>query len=344
MTDVRLFPASTEASVKRNALSAAHPAADPADTALRAFLHYLRSERNASEHTVNSYRIDILQFAEMILGFKPDAGDIPWNGASVRDARGFVIGLQERGVSKVSVTRKLSALRAFYRYMERENLSGVNPFAGLTSPKREKRLPKFMTVAEVGALLDAPAAYWRERLADGVAKTDESAELGAVRDSAILEVIYSGGLRISEAMGLNLGDADLISEVMKIRGKGKKERYAALGRPAIRALRAYLKVRLQYCPDRTASAPVFVKRFGTRMTARSFQRNFKEYLIHAGLPADMTPHKLRHSFATHLLDAGADLRSVQELLGHENLSTTQIYTHVTTERMKRIYNAAHPRA
>ena len=169
---------------------------DPPDTSLRAFLHYLRSERNASAHTVNSYRIDILQFAEMILGCKPDAGNIPWSRATVRDARGFVIGLQERGVSKISVTRKLSALRSFYRYMERESLSDVNPFSGLTSPKREKRLPKFMTTAEVGSLLDAPTAYWRERLADGVAKTDESAELGAVRDSAILEVIYSGGTEL----------------------------------------------------------------------------------------------------------------------------------------------------
>ncbi|MBO5958735.1 MAG: tyrosine-type recombinase/integrase, partial [Lentisphaeria bacterium] len=125
---------------------------------------------------------------------------------------------------------------------------------------------------------------------------------------------------------------------------GKKERYAALGTPAVRALRNYLKIRANYTADRSNSAPVFINKNGTRLTARSFQRNFKEYLTYAALPADMTPHKLRHSFATHLLDAGADLRSVQELLGHENLSTTQIYTHITTERMKRIYNAAHPRA
>lgn len=318
-------------------------AADSHDPVLNLFLEYLRSERNSSEHTINSYRTDILQFAELALETK-DLADIAWTNATISDARSFVVALVNQNISKTSTARKLSALRSFYRYMEREGRATQNPFMGLTSPKKEKRLPLFMTVKEVGTLLDTPAKYWAARLADGVAKTDESAELGTARDTALLEVIYSGGLRINEAIGLNLGDVDLISYVMKIRGKGKKERYAALGKPAVRAIRECLRVRKKYTADQSANAPLFVNRQGGRLTARSFQRDFKEYLFHAGLPLDMTPHKLRHSFATHLLDAGADLRSVQELLGHENLSTTQIYTHITTERMKRIYKAAHPRA
>lgn len=317
---------------------------EPDDEMLKLFLRFLEGERNASAHTLNSYRIDILQFAELALGCTGKMEQIPWTSATVADARCFIVKLQENGVGKASTTRKLSALRSFYRFMEREDLAQQNPFSGLTSPKREKLLPKFMTVKEVDKLLGAPAAYWRERLENGIAMTEDSAELGETRDAAILEVIYSGGLRINEAMGLNMGDLDLFSDMMMIRGKGKKERYAALGAPAERALRTYFQVRNQYSSDRSKNAPVFINKHGKRLTARSFQRNFKEYLNQAGLPSDMTPHKLRHSFATHLLDAGADLRSVQELLGHENLSTTQIYTHITTERMKRIYNAAHPRA
>ena len=316
--------------------------ADADDPALNRFLEYLRSERNASSHTINSYRTDILQFAEKTLAAK-DLADIPWTTATVGDARSFVVTLVNLNISKTSTARKLSALRSFYRHMEREGRATQNPFMGLTSPKKEKRLPLFMTVKEVGKLLDTPAKYWQERLADGIAKTDESAELGAVRDTALLEVIYSGGLRISEAVGMDLQDLDLNAGIMKIRGKGKKERLAALGRPAVRALDDYLPLRRQQVCSVEEKA-VFINHLGTRITARSFQRNFKDYLDQAGLPPDMTPHKLRHSFATHLLDAGADLRSVQALLGHENLSTTQIYTHISSERMKQIYNQAHPRA
>lgn len=315
-----------------------------ADPVLNAFLLYLSAERNASMHTIHSYRIDILQFAALALEKNVSAENIPWHNATLADARTFVLRLHEKNESKTSVVRKLSAMRTFYRWMERENISQSNPFAAVLSPRREKHLPKFLSVNEVGRLLDAPAVFWRERMENKIAKSPESAELANLRDSALLEVIYSGGLRINEALGLNLGDVDLISDIMKIRGKGKKERFAVLGGPAVRALRAYLRVRSSYNPDRKPSAPLFVNKSGTRLSARSFQRNFKEYLLQAELPSDMTPHKLRHSFATHLLDAGADLRSVQELLGHENLSTTQIYTHVTTERMKKIYNKAHPHA
>ena len=203
---------------------------------------------------------------------------------------------------------------------------------------------KYMTVAEVSRLLDAPAQYWQAACGQQLTKSDAHAQLSISRDSAILEVIYSGGLRISEAIGLNLGSVDLIAGVMLVRGKGKKERICALGGPAERSLRSYLKVRAVWNPDTRKEAPLFVNQDGNRITPRSFQRNFKLYLEQAGLPADLTPHKLRHSFATHLLDAGADLRSVQELLGHANLSTTQIYTHISSERMKAVYAKVHPRA
>ena len=213
----------------------------------------------------------------------------------------------------------------------------------MKSPKNQKLLPKYMSVDEVSRLLAAPEIFWQNALAGGFCKNGGSAAFAAARDTAMLEVIYSGGLRISEAVGMDLQDLDLNAGIMKIRGKGKKERLAALGRPAVRALDDYLPLRRQQVCSVEEKA-VFINHLGTRITARSFQRNFKDYLDQAGLPPDMTPHKLRHSFATHLLDAGADLRSVQALLGHENLSTTQIYTHISSERMKQIYNQAHPRA
>ena len=329
----------TETSPKNTAAEAKKP-----DPALTGFLTYLRAERNASEHTLESYRMDIEQFCKMILDQDASAAAINWDDVSVHDARSFVVSLQNDELTKTSIIRKMSAMRSFYRYMLRENTVSVNPFAGLTSPKRGKLLPKYMTVAEVSRLLDAPAQYWQAANGQQLTKSDAHAQLSISRDSAILEVIYSGGLRISEAIGLNLGSVDLIGGVMLVRGKGKKERICALGGPANRALRSYLKVRAVWNPDTRKEAPLFVNQDGDRITPRSFQRNFKLYLEQAGLPADLTPHKLRHSFATHLLDAGADLRSVQELLGHANLSTTQIYTHISSERMKAVYAKAHPRA
>jgi integrase/recombinase XerC len=228
--------------------------------------------------------------------------------------------------------------------MVREEFVEANPFVGLVSPKKPKRLPKYMTIKEVDHLLSAPEGYWNMAVDKGVVKKAEDANFSFRRDSAILEVLYSGGLRINEAMSLNIGDVNLISDTMKVKGKGKKERICALGRPAVKALTRYMRARRVKTSNEKKSAPLFVNRFGERLNARSFQRNFKKYLGYADLPSDLTPHKLRHSFATHLLDAGADLRSVQELLGHENLSTTQIYTHISAERLKKIYNAAHPRA
>ena len=323
----------------------AAPADPEMDRALSSFLSYLLNERNASQHTVDSYRLDIQQFAMLQLNADVETAQIDWNSVDVYTARTYIVKLQEElEVSRTSILRKLSGMRSFYRYMQREQLAHDNPFTGLIAPKRQKLLPKYMTVEEVGRLLDTPQLFWKDAYEKEIAKDEESARFSAARDAAILEVIYSGGLRISEALGLNMEDLDLISGVMRVRGKGKKERLCGLGNPAIRALRKYFPVRRMRSGNERRNAPVFVNRFGQRLTTRSFQRNFKLYLRAAGLPLDMTPHKLRHSFATHLLDAGADLRSVQELLGHANLSTTQIYTHISTERMKAVYNKAHPRA
>jgi len=327
-----------------NDLRDASPPSGTPDPRLAGFLNYLRNERNASDHTQESYRMDIEQFARMILKLDPAKTAVDWDDVSVHDARMFVVSLQKDELSKTSIIRKMSALRSFYRYLLREGKSSANPFLGLTSPKRGKRLPKYMTVDEVFRLLEAPEKYWRAADAGELTKSEAHVELSIARDSAILEVIYSGGLRISEAIGLNLSSIDLIGGVMLVRGKGKKERICAVGGPAERALRQYLRVRSVWTSDERRDAPLFVNKDGGRITPRSFQRNFKLYLEQAGLPADMTPHKLRHSFATHLLDAGADLRSVQELLGHANLSTTQIYTHISAERLKAVYAKAHPRA
>jgi integrase/recombinase XerC len=305
------------------------------------FLNYLKNIRQSSELTVLSYRRDIQQFGRLIYG-KTDFDE--WHKVDVYKARAYVVALREEELKRSSIMRKVSAMRSFFRYMVREQMVDKNPFSGLTTPKQERRLPKYMSIKEVGCLLDAPAIYWREAKRLETCKDAESADFSTARDTAMLEIVYSGGLRISEATGLNLSDVDLISDIMKVKGKGKKERLCAIGGPAAKALRHYMKVRRNRTSNEHPLAPLFVNKLGTRFTPRSFQRNLKFYLRTAELPLDMTPHKLRHSFATHLLDAGADLRSVQELLGHANLSSTQIYTHVSAERLKAVYNKAHPRA
>lgn len=305
------------------------------------FCDYLLSERQASEHTVSSYRCDIQQFAEWV---RHDVDFNNWSSVTLDEARTFLYELHQRNESKSSTQRKMSALRSFFRYLNRAEKAPSNPFAAVRSPKKERPLPKVMSVEAVDRLVAAVKKHWQNSLAEGIAKSEESAALGEARDCAMVEAIYSAGMRISEAVGLNYGDVDLSGGVAKLSGKGKKERLGMLGDAAIRAIRAYLPVRRLTGAGRENDAPLFVNRFGNRLTARSFQRKLKDYLLAADLPPDFTPHKLRHSFATHLLDNGADLRSVQELLGHEDLSTTQIYTHVSTARMKEAYANAHPRS
>ncbi len=305
------------------------------------FLNYLSHERNASAHTVASYRRDVEQFVKLVY---PDEKNFDnWRRVDVFTARGVVVKYNGLELSRTSIMRKVSALRSFFRYLEREGVVEKNPFSGLNSPKREKRLPMLMSIEEIIRLLEAPEKYWTIAGGGNPGKEEDS-RFAAIRDIAIMEVIYSGGLRISEAIGLNMNSVDLISDIAKVRGKGGKERLCALGKPAVTALRRYLPLRQQRAFGSGSGTPLFVNVQGRRLTPRTFQRNMKNYLRVAGLPHDLSPHKIRHSFATHMLDAGADLRSVQELLGHENLSTTQIYTHVSSERLKTAYKKAHPHA
>src|ERR1051326_1424141 len=239
--------------------------------------------------------------------------------------------LNQQGKSRASVLLKLSALRSFFRWMIRNGELKKNPMSGLVSPKRERKLPKFLSVTEMVKLLDAPMELLKQEILDRIT---------ALRDRAMLETIYSTGLRIHELVGLNNEDLDALGETLRVRGKGKKMRLDPIGEPAIRAIQEYQKIE----GNTQRTAPIFLNNRSGRLTPRRVQQLLKRYLITANLDPDITPHTLRHSFATHMLNAGADLRSVQELLGHANLSTTQIYTHVTTDRLKKVYDKAHPRA
>jgi integrase/recombinase XerC len=317
------------------------------DPAVTDFVLYLEQERNASRHTVDAYRRDLAQFARRTW---PEARPpIRWEKADTFAARRFLVEVQKSGHAPATTGRKLSSLRAFYRFLEREDRVTQNPFAGLRAPKRGRDLPEILSVAEVERLLRAPrAAYER------AAKTEKTAEhrtaawraYAAARDTAILETLYSSGARISELAGLDEGRLDLLSGMVTVLGKGKKTRLCPLGGPACRALRAALDQAHDLWPAQRARRrdPVFRNRNGGRLTTRSIERIFKRALRGAGLDPALSPHTLRHAFATHMLDAGADLRSVQELLGHASLSTTQIYTHVTVERLRKVYADAHPRA
>ena len=316
------------------------------DDSLQGYIKYLKSERQASEHTISSYILDILQFAKVAYEIDLEEKALNWNSVTVSQSKMYIAFLQEEKLSKSSILRKTSTMRSFFKFLCREKISAANPFAELKGAKKERNLPQVMTIADVEKILNAPLTYWSELYANEKADRQASGQFIAKRDAAILEVIYSGGLRISEAVNLTLNEIDLLSQTMKILGKGNKQRICMLGAPAIRALKTYLKFREIHSPSGIADSKVlFINlKNGAKITPRSIQRNFKLYLTHAGLSPDLTPHKLRHSFATHLLEAGADLRSVQEMLGHSSLSTTQIYTHITPERLLEVYSKAHPHA
>ena len=309
---------------------------------LERFIKFLTVEKQSSEHTVAGYVLDIQQFIELLAG--GDAGFDDWERFDRDDARSYLQELHKLNLAKNSISRKLASMRSFYKFMQLEGSVSSNPFMRLPAQGRERKLPQVMSLNSIETLINAVEPYWRDQLTRGLAKNEATALFIAARDKALIEVIYSGGLRISEAMKLNFKDLDILSGTVLVHGKGKKERLCALGGPARRALRGYFPLRRTRTAMEMPTSPVFINRNGGRLNARSFQRNLKDYLAAAGLPPDFTPHKLRHSFATHLLDAGADLRSVQEMLGHADLGTTQIYTHVSTERMKEAYRKAHPRA
>lgn len=309
------------------------------------FVQYLEGEKNASEHTISNYLIDIRQFCEIIWG-EDAQPPYNWKEADRFSARKFLVFFQKLELAPTTTGRKLSALRSFYKFMLREEYVEQNPFSGLSPPKKGNYLPQILSVKEVGKLLDAPAKY-AETQPSTNPKQKLWREYMVARDSAILELLYSTGMRINELVTLPEESIDILSGVARVRGKGKKERLCPLGSPAIRSLMKNLELRENVWlleGTKEARSPVFLNKNGGAISARSIERMMKKYVLFCGLNAELTPHSLRHSFATHLLDAGADLRSVQELLGHASLSTTQIYTHVSVERLKQVYQLAHPRA
>lgn len=343
------------------------------DPAVAGFMEYLEAERNASEHTVEAYLGDIAEFCKLTWPGK--APPYPWKAPDRFAARRFLASFQKKGQAAASARRRMSAMRSFYRFLIREGTVKNNPFTGLSMPKMGRRLPKVLTVEQMLALLEAPqkmheaavsaaakrpaaparvAAASTPEAEAAAARRAAFAEYAAVRDTAILELMYSTGMRIAELCGLSERRLDLVGGVALVRGKGRKERMCPVGGPAILAMRKALEARAAIRRQLPAArgrvrggeegaAPLFLNKLGGALTARSVERSFKRWLAWAGLDSRLTPHALRHSFATHMLDAGADLRSVQELLGHASLSTTQIYTHVSVERLKQEYRKAHPR-
>jgi len=297
--------------------------------ALAEFLRHLALEKNASAHTVKSYREDLTQavaFFQERLG-SPQAGP---ERLTSRVLRAYLVWLHEQRYARSTIARRVAAVRSWCRFLCRQGILTASPADGLRSPRQDKKLPHFVSEDDLARLLASPPA---------------DAPLG-LRDRAILETLYSAGLRVSELTGLNMGDVDLNEGVALVRGKGKRERLVLLGPQAQEAVRRWLEARGQIKSGRRGANAdaVFLNKRGTRLTARSVGRLLEKYLALTGLDQRTSPHTLRHSFATHLLDRGADIRSVQELLGHRSLATTQVYTHVTTNRLRESYHKAHPRA
>ncbi len=318
------------------------------------FLNYLNFERRFSEHTAKCYGADLRQFGDFLTGrsTQPDSHDEPASTGyqqagpavalqtkpkidelllkiEVNDVRAYLALLNEQQYSKSTVARKLATLRSFYKFLVRTERVSSNPVTVVRTPKQEKKLPKFLDYEEIKRLLDAPPVdNW----------------LGA-RDRAILETLYSTGIRVSELVGLNMDDVDFLSEVVHIRGKGKKERLTPIGSSALRAIQHYMEYRNKRAQSNSNfdARVLFVNKHGRRLSTRSVRRKMDKYLKMAGLDPSISPHTLRHSFATHMLNNGADLRSVQELLGHQSISTTQVYTHLNTSKLKEVYDNAHPR-
>jgi integrase/recombinase XerC len=297
------------------------------------YLVYLRSVRNLSPHTLESYAKDLAKY----VAFLGHRGVAPGD-AGLPEARGFVGQLSRDGLSPRSVNRIISGVRGWYRFMERQGEINENPFAEIRSLRTEKRLPSFLFEEEMARLIELPS--------QGSCTGEDS--FWKLRDRAVLETLYSTGCRISELVSMDLADVDLKGRSARVMGKGARERNVFLGASAAAALRQYMACRLSYAPKRVASPDnvraVFINQRGGRITDRGVRFILGEYLAKANLGKRVTPHTFRHSFATHLLDRGADIRAVQELLGHASLSTTQVYTHVGLERLKKVYRRTHPHA
>ena len=318
------------------------------------FLNYLKFEKRFSDHTAKCYGADLTQFAQFLTGVSEPssthADRIPVTGhehgpatalatqvsidqllisVDTNALRTYLAVLNEKQYSKATIARKLATLRSFYKYLVKRGRIQSNPVSVVRTPKQDKRLPKFLEYEQVKTLLETPP-------------TDNW--LGA-RDRAIMETLYSTGIRVSELVALNMDDIDFLGEVVHIRGKGKKERITPIGTSALQVIQHYMEFRNKRAQSNSNfdSKVLFVNKHGKRLSTRSVRRKMDKYLKMAGLDPSISPHTLRHSFATHMLNNGADLRSVQELLGHQSLSTTQIYTHLTTKKLKEVYDKAHPR-
>jgi integrase/recombinase XerC len=321
---------------------------------IQKFLDYLKFEKRFSEHTAKCYGADLTQFSDFICGNSEN--EMPENNslsmghhdgghatavathvdvdkmllaANTDSVRGYMAHLNEKQYSKATIARKLATLRSFYKFLVKRNHISENPVMVVRTPKQEKKLPRFLEYEEVKRLLDTPPINtW----------------LGA-RDRAIMETLYSTGIRVSELVALNMDDIDFLGEVIHVRGKGKKERITPIGTSALQTIQHYMEFRNKRAQNNSNfdNKVLFVNKHGRRLSTRSVRRKMDKYLKIAGLDPAISPHTLRHSFATHMLNNGADLRSVQELLGHQSLSTTQVYTHLTTSRLKEVYENAHPR-
>ena len=285
---------------------------------LDGFIESLKNERNFSPYTQINYRIDL----DQLFSFLAEK-DVPLFSVGRQAAREFLYRLEEKKFSRRSLSRKISAVRSFFRWLIREGKAKANPFELISTPKLQKKLPNFLYREEVEKLLEMP----------------DTGELAGKRDRAILELLYGSGVRVSEAIKLNLSDLDLDSGEIRVFGKGRKERIVLIGKYGKAAIGDYLSSR-----EKTLNRAVFLNQRGQRLTQRSIERLIKVYARKAGIDKPITPHTLRHTFATQLLSGGADLRTVQELMGHSSLSTTQVYTHVTKEKLKSVYDLAHPRA
>ncbi|MFH2069443.1 MAG: site-specific tyrosine recombinase/integron integrase [Candidatus Omnitrophota bacterium] len=296
---------------------------------VQVFLEYLKAERNASPDTIRAYHQDLDDFCGFLDGSPRRSLGLTGRTLKKTDLeilRIYLGNLFQRNLSRATVIRRVAALRAFFRFLNREKSVSINPMVALRSPKSERNLPAFLEISQTLSLLD-------ETLKKGVSQFP-------FRDRAMLELLYSAGLRVSEMVNLNLTEIDFVAGLARVRGKGRKERLVPIGKTALTVLNEYLSSN-----ERSVDAPfLFANRFGGRLTSRSVERILKKYASACGLSGRITPHTLRHSFATHLLEAGADLRAIQEILGHQNITTTQVYTHLSTKHLKDAYRNFFPRS
>lgn len=300
------------------------------ESQINEFFHFLKVEKNAPAMTLKSYSEDLEAWFDYTFELHRKRVP-PIRNIHSPEIRGYLAAMNGAGYAKTTVARRMASLRTFFRFAQRQGWCGENPASSVRNPKIGRSLPVFLSTSEIERLLDAPKqTNWQ-----------------GLRNRAILEVIYSAGLRVGELVEINTGDLTLNEGMVLVRGKGMKERYCFLGSYAVDALRVWLKLRpeiLKRCKRPQEGDPVFLGSTGMRITARSVERMVDKYIRETGLNQKISPHSLRHSFATHLLNAGADIRAIQELLGHKNLVTTQIYTHVSTEAMREVYLKAHPRS